>query len=278
LAVSDLTAINVGTEKMCASTGDIDTEIDQLTFDFGNPTGRSLQSTPVLREGSALSLGTVGVCGTQDPCRAQFESVTRVDGTACFIEGTPQSSSGQIRLYTKQIFRPVETYRIRLGTGTTASNTIEASVVRLPGASNDHAAVAIVDGIGTRSGTTYSAGATISVYRPPQNPSAPRVLDILAAWYYPDRRLIGITRFSFNDATRRPITSVHDEQGTRAGPSWILAVRVRESLGNVELPYFTCNDDRPYSGEARCPTEQLLSPVGQVVTDVTQEFVVSNVR
>src|SRR5262245_57878005 len=186
LAVSDLTAINVGTEKMCASTGDIDTEIDQLTFDFGNPTGRSLQSTPVLREGSTLSLGTVGVCGTQDPCRAQFESVTRVDGTACFIEGTPQSSSGQIRLYTKQIFRPVETYRIRLGTGTTASNTIEASVVRLPGASNDHAAVAIVDGIGTRSGNAFSAGATISVYRPPQNPSAPRVLDILAAWYYPD--------------------------------------------------------------------------------------------
>lgn len=264
---------------MCASNGDSTTPIDQLTFAFGNPTGRSLQSTPVIRDGSTLNLGAIGtVCSNQDPCRAQFESSTRVDGTACFIEGTPQSTSGQIRLYTKQVFRPVETYRIRLGTGTGASNTIEATIVRIPGAQNDRAAIYSVNATAQRSGTTYGLGADLTIYRPPANPNAERVLDVQATWFSADRRLIGLTRYILNDLTGHPFFRTHDSQSASASPSWTVVVRIREWLGYFEQVPFSCNNDRPYQGEPQCTSDELPPPGGPVLSDVVQEFAVARVN
>jgi hypothetical protein len=58
-------------------------------------------------------------------------------------------------------------------------------------------------------------------------------------------------------------------------------VRLRETSGEGagDLPFFTCNNDRPYAGQARCLSDQWPTPPpGPVLIEEARDVVVSELR
>src|SRR5262249_16865429 len=87
--------------------------IDELTFDVANPSAMDLSGVSVVRLGDADNFSRIAAC-TPDPCQSAIDGAEKPLDNACVISGGPTSTAARVRMYTKQRFRPTETYRLQL--------------------------------------------------------------------------------------------------------------------------------------------------------------------
>jgi hypothetical protein len=276
-AISDVTAVNAGTDGSCGgNTGD-GIVIDQISFRFENPAARNLVGTRVYHDGSvATFMGTVGVCAPE-MCQAANEVATPEPASACIVEGTATSTSGRITLFTRQPFLPTTTYGVRLVElvnppsvdGAIVSNLATTSIVRLPGRANEVAAFYKVDvKPAQRFGTGYVGEASAVFYRPLPAASQPRGLEVQFAWFHGNGRLFGITRSTLREVLPGTLRSTASSAVPASlAPPWRLVIRFREMQMTVpdSRNAFSCYSDGP-SGPL-CTTDALPAPAGPVLSE-----------
>lgn len=260
--------------------------IDELSFRFENPGGRSLAGLYVTNDQSAdLRWGPIEPC-SPTLCAARFPPAAPAPETACIVEGTATSSSGTLRLFTKQYFLPSVSYRIALGDPannggplTIVSNVAEASVIRMPGVRNDQVAFYdVVPNAPQRTGSDYVASGTAYFYFPPQLVASPYRTEVQFSWYHSDGRLFAMYRTIVGGLGIR-IAGVSSSAPTNGRPPWRMVIRMRQTSGAADPNgvSFTCNNDRPYPGQARCTTDQLPAAPGPVLTEDSREALTAGI-
>lgn len=127
-------------------------------------------------------------------------------------------------------------------------------------------------------GTAYLGGANALLQRPGRNPAAPRGLEVQMSWFHINGTLFAVDRFTLSDVAAIPDSGVHDSVVTNIPPPWRIVVHTRETLGEVaDMTLFSCNSDKPYSGQATCTTDDLPAPTGPVLGEATTEVTVASI-
>lgn len=118
-----------------------------------------------------------------------------------------------------------------------------------------------------------NAGARIS--RPAMSEGDVRRLEVQLAWFHANNQLFALDRFTLSDGNRGMETAVRSSVTTHLPPPWRVVVTMRETGGvQGEMPRYTCNSDRPFSGQPSCTTSQLPAAAGTVLNTTSTEVLV----
>jgi hypothetical protein len=267
--------------KVCSTFNDplyppfTDFAVDELTFTFQNPSGRDLVGAEVYRDAAPTSLGTVGLC-QPDVCNLPLEAAGLTQMTACIVEGGATTTTGRIRVYTRQRFQPSDLYRLRLGltSRATQSNVAEVPVVRVAGASNDRPVFLGLAGSDSPSGPRHIAVVKFDFYVPPKAAGGSSY-GVEVELSYRDRagRLFAINRWTVGPSGVPVYQSLPDTQESVAPPPWRVSVKFRTTLDPilVNSPE-SCSEDFPGPGRPKCSAGGLPPSRNAAVSEETREL------
>lgn len=275
ITISNLRVADLGSEYALCSTGNPLTPhvvIDQLVFDFQVSRGFDLIGSVVNRvlatPGGRTGMAAVANCNLE-PCSAAFEAAAPPN--ACVISGS-STSGGAIRLYVRQGFRPSETYRISVnppgdtpfGSTSGASNVLEATITRIPGAVNDRVAIVAVNPRG-------KPGVSVLYYMP--SDAVGRTIEILVSFFDSSNNLTSRFQFMSPLSSGGGLSSLGSDGGRGAGPPWRVVIRLREAEGGNNARVLQYCDNSPNFAGPRC-SDPPVPLSGNILTDDTREIVI----